>query len=130
VRRVRRFVHRLLASITRADREDFAAELEAHLTLLTEDNIRRGLSPDAARREALLRLGGMSQIAENRHAQRTLPLFDTLPRDLRLAVRTLRRYPGFCAVVVLTLGLGIGINTAHLQRRQRGALSTPRLPGA
>jgi putative ABC transport system permease protein len=84
VKRVRRFVHRLLASITRADREDFAAELEAHLTLLTEDNIRRGLSPDAARREARLRLGGTSQIAENRHAQRTLPLFDTLPRDLAM----------------------------------------------
>jgi putative ABC transport system permease protein len=98
--------------MTRADREDFAAELEAHLALLTEDNIRRGLSPDAARREARLRLGGASQIAEHRHDQRTLPLFDTLPRDLRHAVRSLRRYPGFCAVVVLTLGLGIGISTA------------------
>src|SRR5262245_62592378 len=51
VKRVRRFLYRLRASITRADRGDFAAELEAHLTLLTEDNIRRGLSPDAARRE-------------------------------------------------------------------------------
>src|SRR5215216_3318060 len=112
VKRVRRFLHRLRASITRTDRDDFAAELEAHLALLTEDYIRRGLRPDAARREALLRLGGTSQIAAARHDQRTLPLFDTLPRDLRHAVRTLRRYPGFCAVVVLTLGLGIGINTA------------------
>jgi hypothetical protein len=60
--------------------------------LLTEDNIRRGLSPDAARREARLRLGGTSQIAEHRHDQRTLPLFDTLPRDLRHAIRTLRRF--------------------------------------
>jgi hypothetical protein len=80
--------------------------------MLIDDNIRRGLSPDAARREALMRLGGRSQIADDRHAQRTLPVFDTLPRDLRHAVRTLRRHPGFCAVVVLTLGLGIGINTA------------------
>src|SRR5215510_11569360 len=54
VKRIRRFLHRLLASMTRADGEDFAAELETHLTLLTEDNIRRGLRPDAARREALL----------------------------------------------------------------------------
>lgn len=112
MKRVRRFLHRLLASVTRADRDDFEAELDAHLTWLTEDNMRRGLSPEAARREARLRLGGTSQIAEYRHDQRTLPLFDTVPRDLRQAVRTLRRYPGFCAVVVLTLGLGIGISTA------------------
>src|SRR5262245_55910332 len=51
VKRIRRFLHRLLASITRSDREEFGAELEAHLTLLTEDNMRRGLSPNAARRE-------------------------------------------------------------------------------
>src|SRR6187402_86066 len=69
VKRVRRFLHRLLASITRADRDDFEAELDAHLTLLTEDNIRRGLSPEAARREARLRLGGTSQISEYRHDQ-------------------------------------------------------------
>lgn len=111
MKRVRRFLHRLLASITRSDREEFAAELEAHLTLLTEENIRRGLSPDAARREALLRLGGTSQIAETRHDQRTLPLVDTLPSDLRLAARRLRHEPRLAIVCIMTLAIAIGAST-------------------
>jgi len=80
VKRVRRFLHRLLAVITGGGREDLAAELENHLDLLTEDNVRRGLSPTAARREAILKLAGTHSIAESCHDQRVLRLLDTVPR--------------------------------------------------
>ena len=93
-------------------REDFTAELETHLELLTEDNVRRGLSPAEARREAILRLGGTESIAESWHDQRVLPLLDTVPRDLRFAVRRLIREPSLAVVCVLTLALAIGANTA------------------
>lgn len=112
MKRARRFLHRLVAAIRPSDREEFTAELEAHLTLLTEDNIRRGLSPAAARREAVLRLGGTSSIAEKRHDQRVLPLLDTVPRDLRLAVRRLTRERSLAVVCVLTLAVAIGASTA------------------
>jgi putative ABC transport system permease protein len=111
MKRVRRFLQRVLASVRRSDRDDFAAELETHLTLLTEDNIRRGLSPAAARREAILRLGGTSSIAENRRDQRILPLLDTVPRDLRLAARRLSRERRLAVVCILTLAVAIGAST-------------------
>jgi predicted permease len=112
VKRVRRFLHRLVAAIRHGDGEEFTSELEAHLALLTEDNLRRGLSPGDARREAVLRLGGTSSIAEARHDQRVLPLLDTVPRDVRLAVRRLTRERSLAAVCILTLALAIGASTA------------------
>jgi putative ABC transport system permease protein len=112
VKRVRRFLRRVLALGRRDQRPDLSAELEAHLELLTEENVRRGLSPAAARREAILRLGGAQSIAESWHDQRVFPLLDTVPRDLRLAVRRLLREPGLALVCILTLALAIGANTA------------------
>jgi putative ABC transport system permease protein len=111
VKRLRRFVRRLIASVRRADQDDVAAELETHLALLTEDNIRRGLSPAAARREATLRLGGATSIAESRRDQRTLPLLETVPRDLRLAVRRLNRERRLAVVCIVTLAVAIGAST-------------------
>ena len=112
MKRARRFLHRLLASMKGAGREDFTAELETHLELMTQDNVRRGLSPAQARREAILRLGGTQSIAESWHDQRVLPLLDTVPRDLRFAVRRFIREPSLAVVCVLTLALAIGANTA------------------
>jgi predicted permease len=112
VKRVRRFIHRLLAAIRRGGRDDFIAELETHLELLTEDNVRRGLSPAEARRAAILRLGGTESIAEGWHEQRVLRLLDTVPRDLRFAARRLIHEPSFAAVCVVTLALAIGANAA------------------
>jgi len=112
MKRFRRFWHRLLQALRRGSREEFTAELETHLDLLIEDNVRRGLSPAAARRAAVLRLGGEASVTESWHDQRVLPLLDTVPRDLRFAVRRLMHEPSFTSVCVVTLAIAIGGNTA------------------
>ena len=112
VKHVRRFWARLTGTVRRRDRQELTAELESHLELLIEDNVRLGMSPEAARRAATLKLGRAESIAESWHDQRVLPLLDTVPRDLRFAVRRLVREPSLAGVCVLTLALAIGANTA------------------
>jgi putative ABC transport system permease protein len=93
------------------DRER-AAELESYLQIETDDNIARGMSQDEARRAAHLKLGNTVRIREEIHYMNTISVLDSLGRDLRHALRGMRRNPTFTLAVVLTLALGLGANTA------------------
>ena len=91
---------------------EFAAELESHLQFHIEDNLRAGMSPEAARREALLKLGGFEQTKKNYRDRRGLPELEALFQDLRFGFRMLLKSPGSTAAVVIALALGIGASTA------------------
>src|SRR5687768_342778 len=92
--------------------DELRDELQAHLEMETAENIRRGMPPDQARRKAVLASGGLTQAVEAVHDRRGLPWVESVAGDVRYAFRALRHSPAFATIVVVTLALGIGANTA------------------
>ena len=103
-----------LRSLTRrsGQEQDLDEELQSYVATLTAGNERRGLSPEAARRAALVEAGGLEQVKEEVRAVRVGHSIETTLRDVRYGARVFRRSPGYALIVVLTIALGIGINVA------------------
>jgi putative ABC transport system permease protein len=103
---IRRFMHR-----TRKD-QDLAEEIASHLSHEQDKNIDRGLPPQEAQRQARLRFGNPYAMQEHVWRYRSFPMVDDVWRDLRFAMRSLARTPGFTAIALLVIAAGIGVNTA------------------
>ena len=92
--------------------EELDDEIRFHLDMATEQLMRRSLSPDEARRQALLEFGGVERFKEKTRDARSLPLMEDLTRNLRVGLRRMASHPVHTLAIVGTLALGIGANTA------------------
>src|SRR5258708_24949822 len=109
---LRQLLLRLFNLVSRRPQDErLREEIEEHIALQTAENLRTGLSPMEARRQAMLKFGGVEAMKQDYRAERGLLFIENLLGDLRNAGRTICRMPGLAAVIIVSLAIGIGVNT-------------------
>ena len=110
---LRRFLNRLFASaVRRCDEARLKEELEAHLHMQTAENVRAGMAPEDARRQAVLKFGPIEAIKDSYRDEQRLPLLDDFVQDVRYTFRQFRNSPVFTLTAIISLAMGVGANAA------------------
>ncbi len=113
MKRLRAWILRMRGIVPSPRRQrEMADEIESHVLMHTEDNVRAGMNREQARREAILKLGGVESAKQAYREQNTLPFVETFLQDLRFAIRQHAKNPGFTCTAILMLALGVGVSVA------------------